>query len=111
MSVPRRTLIRMCRNIKSLHNLAPGATDDEIADAALQYVRKLSGTTKPSKVNQAAFDLAVEEITASTHRLLDALVTNAAPRDREAEAEKRRAKYREREERMLAKATEQLAAS
>lgn len=111
MSVPRRTLIRMCRNIKSLHNLAPGATDDEIADAALQYVRKLSGTTKPSKVNQAAFDLAVEEITASTHRLLDSLVTAAPPKDREAEAEKRRAKYREREERMLAKAAEQLAAS
>lgn len=100
----------MCRNIKSLHNLAPTATDDEIADAALQYVRKLSGTTKPSKANQAAFDLAVEEITAVTHRLLDALVTAAPPRDRDAEAEKRRAKYREREARMLAKAAETLAA-
>lgn len=101
----------MCRNIRSLHNLAPAATDDEIAEAALQYVRKLAGTTKPSKANQAAFDRAVEEVTAATHRLLDSLVTSAPPRDREAEAEKRRAKYREREERMLAKAAEQLAAS
>lgn len=101
----------MCRNIRSLHNLAPAATEDEIAEAALQYVRKLAGTTKPSKANQAAFDRAVEEVTAATHRLLDSLVTSAPPRDREAEAEKRRAKYREREERMLAKAAEQLAAS
>lgn len=101
----------MCRNIRSLHNLAPAATEDEIAEAALQYVRKLAGTTKPSKANQVAFDRAVEEVTAATHRLLDSLVTSAPPRDREAEAEKRRAKYREREERMLAKAAEQLAAS
>ncbi|PSL08481.1 hypothetical protein CLV30_101453 [Haloactinopolyspora alba] len=83
----------MCRNIKPLNNLAPPATPDEISDAALQYVRKLAGTRKPSKANQAAFDQAVEEITAATERLLDSLVTTAPPRDREELAAKARARY------------------
>lgn len=86
----------MCRNIKPLHNLAPPATPDEVSDAALQYVRKLAGTRKPSKANQAAFDSAVEEITAATQRLLDSLTTAAPPRNREEEAAKRRARYESR---------------
>ena len=69
----------MCRNIKTLHNFDPPATHDEIHDAALQFVRKLSGSTKPSKANEAAFARAVEEITAASTRLLDALVTSAPP--------------------------------
>ncbi len=83
----------MCRNIKPLNNLAPPATSDEVSDAALQYVRKLAGTRKPSQANQAAFDQAVEDITTATQRLLDSLVTNAPPRDREEEAAKARARY------------------
>lgn len=78
----------MCRNIRVLANFAPPATGDEIAASALQYVRKLSGTSKPSQANQEAFDRAVEEITASATRLLASLVTTAAPRDREIEARK-----------------------
>ena len=78
----------MCRNIKPLFNFAPPATDDEIYSAALQYVRKVSGFTKPSQANQAAFEQAVNEIAASTQALFAALSTNAAPRDRETEAAK-----------------------
>jgi hypothetical protein len=86
----------MCRNIKTLHNFEPPATEDEIHASALQYVRKLSGTTKPSKANEAAFERAVEEIAASTRRLLSSLVTSAAPRDRETEAERARERSRQR---------------
>jgi hypothetical protein len=86
----------MCRNIKPLNNLAPPATSDEVADAALQYVRKLAGTRKPSRANTEAFDRAVSEITASTQRLLDSLVTTAPARDRETEAAKARARYQAR---------------
>jgi len=86
----------MCRNIRTLSNFAPPASSDEIAAAALQYVRKVSGTTKPSAANCAAFDRAVAEITASTHRLLDQLVTAAPPRDREIEAAKARERSRKR---------------
>lgn len=82
----------MCRNIKTLHNFDPPATQEEIRDAALQYVRKLSGTSKPSKANEAAFERAVEEVTAASSRLLASLVTAAPPRDREVEAAKRRAR-------------------
>jgi hypothetical protein len=86
----------MCRNIRQLHNFEPPATKEEVDDAALQFVRKISGSNKPSQANAAAFDLAVEEIAASTRKLLDALVTNAPPKNREEEAAKRRAKYEER---------------
>ncbi|MEU1208033.1 DUF2277 domain-containing protein [Nocardia sp. NPDC005825] len=82
----------MCRNIHTLHNFEPPATPDEVHAAALQYVRKISGTAKPSQANQAAFDLAVEEITAATTRLLEGLTTNAPPKDREVEAAKARAR-------------------
>ncbi|WP_022928809.1 DUF2277 domain-containing protein [Patulibacter americanus] len=82
----------MCRNIRTLHNFAPAATDDEVRAAALQYVRKVSGSTAPSQANRAAFDHAVEEVTRITTELLDALVTTAPPRDREAEAAKARAR-------------------
>ena len=80
----------MCRNIRTLHNFEPAATDDEIRASALQYVRKLSGTTKPSRANEAVFERAVEEVAAATRRLLDGLVTAASPRDREVEAAKAR---------------------
>src|SRR5262249_47394476 len=80
----------MCRNIKTLANFAPPATDDEIHASALQFVRKLSGTAKPSKANEAAFDRAVLEVTESARRLIDSLVTTAAPRDRVEEARKGR---------------------
>ena len=80
----------MCRNIKVLANFEPPATPDEIRASALQFVRKLSGTTKPSKANEAAFNQAVEEVTAAANRLIDALVTNAPPRDRTVEAQKAR---------------------
>ncbi len=83
----------MCRNIRPLNNLAPPVTADEIHDAALQYVRKVAGTRTPSQANRAAFDRAVEEIAHATHHLLDSLVTNAPPRDREVEAAKARARY------------------
>jgi hypothetical protein len=76
----------MCRNIRTLHNFEPPATEDEIQAAALQYVRKISGSTKPSRANQEAFDRAVDEVAAASQRLLAALVTHAPPRDRELEA-------------------------
>ena len=82
----------MCRNIRTLHNFEPAATPEEVHDAALQYVRKISGSTKPSKANEVAFARAVEEITAASQRLLEALVTSAPPRDREIEAAKARAR-------------------
>jgi len=80
----------MCRNIRSLHNFEPPATDEEIRAAALQYVRKVSGSSKPSQVNAEAFDRAVDEVTLATTKLLDALVSSAPPKDREADALKRR---------------------
>jgi hypothetical protein len=83
----------MCRNIRQLHNFDPPATEEEIHDAALQFVRKISGSNKPSQANAEAFDRAVVEVAASTWNLLDALVTNAPPKNREEEAAKRRAKY------------------
>jgi hypothetical protein len=86
----------MCRNIRQLHNFEPPATQDEVQDAALQFVRKVSGSNKPSQANAEAFDLAVEEVAASTRKLLDSLVTNAPPKNREEEAAKRRAKFEER---------------
>jgi len=86
----------MCRNIRTLHNFDPPATEDEIQASSLQYVRKISGSTKPSQANQEVFDRAVEEIAEVTRRLLDGLVTNAPPKDREVEAEKRKAKAAER---------------
>ncbi|HSI79524.1 MAG TPA: DUF2277 domain-containing protein [Solirubrobacterales bacterium] len=82
----------MCRNIRTLHNFEPPATEDEVRDAALQYVRKISGSTKPSRANAEAFDRAVDEVAAATRTLLDGLVTKAPPKDREAEAAKRRAR-------------------
>jgi hypothetical protein len=86
----------MCRNIRVLHNFEPPATDDEIEAAAVQYVRKVSGTTRPSAANQAAFDEAVRAVTAATRALLDGLVTRAPVRDREVEAERARARAAER---------------
>ena len=80
----------MCRNIKTLANFAPPATEDEVKASAIQFVRKLSGSTHPSRANQAAFDRAVEEVTDSARRLLDSLVINAPPRNREEEARKAR---------------------
>ena len=82
----------MCRNIKTLHNFTPPATDDEIRASSLQFVRKLSGFSKPSRANEPAFNRAVDEVTRAARALIDALVTNAPPRDREAEAAKARAK-------------------
>ena len=82
----------MCRNIRTLYNFEPPATDDEIRAAAVQFVRKVSGYTKPSLANQDAFARAIDDISGVTARLLDSLVTNAEPRDREVEAEKRRAR-------------------
>jgi hypothetical protein len=86
----------MCRNIKTLHNFEPAATSDEIQAAALQYVRKVSGSTRPSKANEAAFQRAVEEIAHITAHLLEDLVTTAPARDREAEAAKARARAEKR---------------
>jgi hypothetical protein len=83
----------MCRNIRQLHNFDPPASEEEIHDAALQFVRKVSGSTIPSKANAEAFDLAVEEVAAATRKLLDSLVTNVPPKNREEEAAKRRAKF------------------
>lgn len=80
----------MCRNIKTLANFEPPATDDEIRASALQFVRKLSGTTRPSRANEAAFNQAIEEVTAAARRLIHALTTNAPPRTREQEARKAR---------------------
>jgi hypothetical protein len=82
----------MCRNIKTLHNFQPPATDEEVQAAALQYVRKISGTNKPSRANEAAFARAVEAVTEASRRLLDELVTAAPPRDREQEAARARAR-------------------
>ena len=86
----------MCRNIKTLHNFEPPATEEEIRAAAEQYVRKVSGSTKPSKANEAAFLRAIDEVAASTSRLLESLVTTASPRDREVEAAKARARAAQR---------------
>jgi hypothetical protein len=82
----------MCRNIRVLHNFEPASTSEEVNAAALQYVRKVSGMTKPSQANQAVFDRAVHEIAHVTQHLLDDLVTTAPPKNREVEAEKRRAR-------------------
>ena len=82
----------MCRNIRTLHNFEPPASEEEVHDAALQYVRKISGSSKPSQANQEAFDRAVDQVAAATSTLLDSLVTKAPPKDREVEAEKRRAR-------------------
>ncbi len=82
----------MCRNIRTLHNFEPPATRDEVSAAALQYVRKISGASRPAQANQEAFDRAVAEVAASTQRLLDALTTSAPPKDREVEAAKARAR-------------------
>jgi hypothetical protein len=86
----------MCRNIKTLHNFEPPATKDEVSAAALQYVRKVSGSQKPSKVNEAAFARAVADIAAVTNRLLSEFVTSAPPRDREVEAARARARAEQR---------------
>ncbi|HEY2778537.1 MAG TPA: DUF2277 domain-containing protein [Gaiellaceae bacterium] len=86
----------MCRNIRTLYNFEPPATDDEIRAAAEQYVRKVSGFTKPSKANDEAFARAVDEVAHATHHLLEALVTNAPPRDREVEAERARERAKKR---------------
>lgn len=84
----------MCRNIRTLHNFSPPATDEEVRASAVQFVRKLSGFARPSKANEVAFDRAVERVTAATHELLTALVTHAAPRDRGEEAAKAKARSR-----------------
>ena len=86
----------MCRNIRTLHNFEPPATDEEVRGAALQYVRKISGFTKPSQANAEAFDRAVDAVAAASAELLDELVTNAPPKDREVEAAKRRGRAAER---------------
>ncbi len=86
----------MCRNIRALHNFEPPATTDEINAAALQYVRKVSGSTKPSKANEEAFARATDEVAAATRKLLAALVTTASPRNREAVAEQARARAAQR---------------
>jgi len=86
----------MCRNIRTLFNFEPPATDEEIRASALQFVRKLSGFAHPSKANEAAFNRAVEEVSTAARRLINSLETSSAPRDREVEAEKARARARER---------------
>ena len=86
----------MCRNIRPLHNFEPPATEEEVGDAALQYVRKISGSSKPSQANTEAFERAVEAVAAATARLLDELTTHAPPKDREIEAAKRRARAADR---------------
>jgi hypothetical protein len=87
----------MCRNIHTLYNFEPEATDEEIRDASLQYVRKISGFTKPSQANAEAFERAVDDVAAVSARLLGELVTTAPPKDREAEAAKKRARWLERQ--------------
>src|SRR5215813_15149735 len=87
----------MCRSIRTLFNFEPPATEEEIHASALQFVRKLSGFTQPSKANEAAFDRAVEEVAQAAHRLIGSLHTASPPRDREVEAEKARARARERD--------------
>ncbi|HSA81716.1 MAG TPA: DUF2277 domain-containing protein [Geminicoccaceae bacterium] len=86
----------MCRNIKTLHNFKPPATDAEIRASALQFVRKLSGFARPSKANQLAFERAVDQVAEAAHELLDSLVTNAPPRDRDVEAARARARATDR---------------
>jgi hypothetical protein len=86
----------MCRNIRQLHNFDPPASEEEIQDASLQFVRKISGSNKPSKANEEAFNQAVEEVSDAVRTLLDSLVTKAPPKDREVEAAKRRARSAER---------------
>lgn len=86
----------MCRNIKTLYNFDPPATDEEVRGAALQFVRKISGFTKPSQANEEAFDSAVDEVSAAARKLLDSLVTRAEPRDREVEAARARARAAQR---------------
>jgi hypothetical protein len=86
----------MCRNIRTLHNFEPPATHDEIRASAVQFVRKLSGTTRPSRANEEVFDRAIDEVTAAATRLLDGLITNATPRNREIEAAKAQARAAER---------------
>jgi hypothetical protein len=86
----------MCRNIRTLYNFEPPATREEVHDAALQYVRKISGFTNPSQANEAAFERAVEAVTTASARLLDELVTTAPPKNREAEAAKKRARWEQR---------------
>ena len=86
----------MCRNIHTLYNFEPPATEDEIRGAALQYVRKVSGFTKPSQANETVFEAAVDEVADATRRLIEALVTNAAPKDREVEAERARERAKKR---------------
>ncbi len=86
----------MCRNIRTLYNFEPPTTDEEVREAALQYVRKISGFTKPSQANAKAFERAVDEVTAASRSLLSELVTSAPPRDREVEAAKRRARSAQR---------------
>jgi hypothetical protein len=86
----------MCRNIQTLFNFEPPATDEQVRAAALQYVRKISGFTKPSRANEEAFERAVDEVAGASSRLLDALVTSAAPKDREVVAERARARARQR---------------
>jgi hypothetical protein len=87
----------MCRSIHTLHNFEPPATEEEVRAAALQYVRKVSGYNKPSQANEAAFERAIDAVESATRRLLDELVTNAAPKDREAEATKKRERWLERQ--------------
>ena len=91
-----RRLDDMCRNIRQLHNFEPPASEDEVRAAALQYVRKISGSTKPSRANEAAFERAVDEVTAISRRLLADLVTTAPPKDRATEAAKARARAQKR---------------
>jgi hypothetical protein len=86
----------MCRNIHTLFNFEPPATDEEVREGSLQYVRKISGFNKPSRANEEAFNRAVDEIAGATRRLVDALVTSAPPKDREVEAERKRARAAER---------------
>jgi len=86
----------MCRNIRTLYNFEPPATREEVSDAALQYVRKISGFTKPSQANEVAFERAVEAVTAASARLLEELVTTAPPKSREAEAAKKRSRWEQR---------------
>jgi hypothetical protein len=87
----------MCRNIHTLYNFEPGATEEDVRGAALQYVRKISGFTKPSRANEEAFERAVDAVADASARLLDELVTSAPPRDREVEAAKKRARWLERQ--------------
>ena len=101
-AIPERTVRGMCRNIHTLHNFEPAATEDEVHAAALQYVRKIAGTTKPSKANQDAFDRAVADIAHATRHLLDDLVATVPPKDRDEEAAKARARSADRYEALQA---------